>query len=92
MQHVCPAMFIIRNIFFSGKPCTVNLYNNFKSKATFVCSTGAYSHIAVEDLHTPIGIVSSALLRTKDIQSIEVEIGNEYYLVFFECLLIFFFF
>jgi len=45
-------------------------------KATFVTSTGAYDHIAVEDLHTPIGIISSALIRTKDIKSLEVDIGN----------------
>jgi len=45
-------------------------------KATFVATTGAYNHIAVEDLHTPIGTVSSALIRTKDIQSLEIDIGK----------------
>lgn len=58
-----------------GKPCTANLYYNSKVKATFITTTGAYDHIAVEDLHTPIGIVPSALIRTKDIQSLVVEIG-----------------
>jgi len=62
---------------FSGKPCTAILYDNSKVKATFVTTTGAYDHIAVEDLHTPIGIVPSALIRTKDIQCLEVEIGND---------------
>jgi len=46
-------------------------------KASFVATTGAYDHIAVENLHTPIGIVASALIRTKDIQSIEVDIGKK---------------
>lgn len=57
-----------------GKSCTIILYDNSKVKATFVATTGAYNHIAVEDLHTPIGIVSSALIRTKDIQSLEIDI------------------
>lgn len=48
-------------------------------KATFVSTTGDCNHIAVEDLHTPIGIVPSALIRTKDIQNLQVEIGNEFY-------------
>lgn len=61
---------------FLGKPCTIILYDNSKVKATFVTTTGAYDHIAVENLHTPIGIVSSALIRTKDIQSLELEIGR----------------
>ncbi|CAI6364187.1 unnamed protein product [Macrosiphum euphorbiae] len=59
-----------------GKPCTAILYDNSKVKATFVATTGAYNHIAVEDLHTPIGTVSSALIRTKDIQSLEIDIGK----------------
>jgi len=60
-----------------GKPFTAILYDNSKVKATFLSTTGAYNHIAVEDLHTPIGIVSSALIRTKDIQSLQVEIEIE---------------
>jgi hypothetical protein len=67
---------------FVGKPFTAILYDNSKVKATFLSTTGAYNHIAVEDLHTPIGIVSSALIRTKDIQSLQVEIGNKYYYIF----------
>jgi len=59
-----------------GKPCTAILYDNSKVKATFVATTGAYNHIAVEDLHTPIGTVSNALIRTKDIQSLEIDIGK----------------
>lgn len=62
--------------FFIGKPCTVILYDNSKVKATFVSTTGSYNHIAVEDLQTPIGIVASALIRTIDIQSLKVDIGN----------------
>lgn len=68
---------ILLYVFFSGKPCTAILYDNSKVNATFVATTGDYNHIAVEDLHTPIGIVSSALIRTKDILSLEVEIGND---------------
>lgn len=67
---------------FVGKSCTAILYDHSKVKATFVSTTGAYDHIAVEDLHTPIGIVSSALIRTKDIQSLQVEISNKYYYIF----------
>lgn len=67
---------------FVGKPSTAILYDNSKVKATFVSTTGAYNHIAVEDLHSPIGIVSSALIRTKDIQSLQVEIGNNYIYMF----------
>jgi len=60
-----------------NKHCTAILYDNSKVKATFVVTTGAYNHIAVEDLHTPIGIISSALIRTKDIQSLVIDIDIE---------------
>lgn len=59
------------------KRFTATLYDNSQVKATFVATTGAYNHIAVEDLHTPIGIVSSALIRTKDIQSLVIDIDIE---------------
>lgn len=59
-----------------GKPCTAILYDTSKVKATFVATTGAYNHIAVEDLLTPIGVISSSLIRTKDILSLEIEIGK----------------
>lgn len=66
-----------------GKPCTAILYDNSKVKATLIATTGAYNHIAVKDLHTPIGTVSSALIRTKDILSLEIDIGNNNQLIFF---------
>lgn len=65
-------------IYFLGKSCTAILHDNSKVKATFLSATGAYDHIAVQDLQTPIGIVSNALIRSKDIQSLVIEIGIEY--------------
>jgi len=61
-----------------GNPCTAILYDNSKVEATFVTTTGTYDHIAVEDLHTPIGIIPTAIIRTKDIQSLKVEIDIEH--------------
>lgn len=56
-------------------------------KAKFIATTEAYNHIAVEDLHTPIGIVSSALIRTKDIQRLVIDIGKNSYKILFIIIL-----
>ena len=65
--------FIRAILAMNGKMADFHMYENTHVKAVFGSCDREFVNIYVKDLHTPLGLISDALLRTNDIECISIK-------------------
>lgn len=56
----------------AGKVAEFHMYENTNVSAVFGSCDREFVNIYVKELQTPLGLISNALLRTNDIESIRI--------------------